>query len=84
MGVWLYAILDVAKMLKQTTAYRTWLCAEVVTFAGLDVVDIRNRRNHGCCAAGTGFLKRVKLFLWNLTAFQLQAEVFGKLHRCCS
>ena len=81
--VLLCAILDATEMVIELCGDWTWLAvlAEGVTFACVEVVDVRNRTDHGSCAASTSLLEGVEFVLRYLTALHLHAIVLSQLHQ---
>ena len=77
------AVLDVAKLLVELAADGTRLAIlrDDEALLGVEVIDALNRTDDGSRATSTCLLEGRKLFLWNLTAFHLHAQVQCKLHQ---
>ena len=67
------AILDAAQGIEELLRHRTWLVAEVIALACLEVVDIADGRDDGCRSAGSCLLEGLQFLLRDRTALHLHA-----------
>ena len=74
-------VLDATEGIEELLGQWARLVTEAVTLASVEVVDIRDRTNHGCCTASTSLLEGLEFFLRNRTALYLHAQILSYLHQ---
>lgn len=74
-------ILDSPQFVVEGSGHRTCLTVfgNDIFLTGVKVVNFRDGRTYGCCAAGAYFFKRIQFFEWNVALFNIHPHVFCKL-----